>query len=119
MRRTLRVSRSGVDFPATDPRCTLHHIYKYRSWNKLLLPCRATLFQGNVHSKKYSSELFKAHIRPCTWVLAQSALKLNFACSQKHPIFGCCASLRQPDRFYAARSEIFPIGDREPTGDST
>jgi hypothetical protein len=46
----------------------------------------------------------------------QSALKLNFACSQKHPIFGCCARLRQPDRFYAARSEIFPIGDREPTG---
>jgi hypothetical protein len=51
-------------------------------------------------------------------ILAQSALKLNFACSQKHPIFGCCARLRQPDRFYAARSEIFPIGDREPTGTS-
>eukprot|EP01047_Picozoa_sp_COSAG01_P138952 COSAG01_NODE_69666_length_260_cov_3.111801_1_plen_74_part_10 len=32
----------------------------------------------------------------------QSALKLNFACSQKHPILGCCARLRQPGRFYAA-----------------
>jgi hypothetical protein len=49
-------------------------------------------------------------------VPSQSALKLNFACSQKHPIFGCCARLRQPARFYAARSEIFPNSDREPTG---
>jgi hypothetical protein len=58
------------------------------------------------------------HTRKHEIALTQSALKLNFACSQKHPIFGCCASLRQPDRFYAARSEIFPIGDREPTGNS-
>jgi hypothetical protein len=62
------------------------------------------------------------HIRPlfainaCMRPCSQSALKLNFAFSQKHPTFGCCARLRQPDRFYAARSEIFPIGDREPTG---
>eukprot|EP01047_Picozoa_sp_COSAG01_P027405 COSAG01_NODE_1807_length_9189_cov_24.677778_7_plen_209_part_00 len=49
---------------------------------------------------------------------SQSALKLNFACSQKHPIFGCCARLRQPARFYAARSEISPNSDREPTGAS-
>eukprot|EP01047_Picozoa_sp_COSAG01_P001380 COSAG01_NODE_31_length_35900_cov_44.332169_15_plen_180_part_00 len=46
----------------------------------------------------------------------QSALKLNFACSPKHPKFGCCARLRQPARFYAARSEIFPNSDRGPTG---
>eukprot|EP01047_Picozoa_sp_COSAG01_P023862 COSAG01_NODE_1454_length_10256_cov_4.300748_6_plen_191_part_00 len=47
---------------------------------------------------------------------SQSALKLNFACSPKHPKFGCCARLRQPARFYAARSEIFPNSDRGPTG---
>eukprot|EP01047_Picozoa_sp_COSAG01_P054676 COSAG01_NODE_6001_length_3907_cov_296.489233_4_plen_225_part_00 len=45
----------------------------------------------------------------------QSALKLNFACSPKHPDSGC-ARLRQPGRFYAACSEIFQIGDRGPTG---
>ena len=54
----------------------------------------------------------------CLELLPQSALKLNFACSPKHPDSGCCARLRQPGRFYAARSEIFPIGDREPTGSS-
>eukprot|EP01047_Picozoa_sp_COSAG01_P051163 COSAG01_NODE_5246_length_4387_cov_10.017724_3_plen_164_part_00 len=47
---------------------------------------------------------------------SQSALKLNFACSPKHPDSGCCARLRQPGRFYAACSEIFQIGDRGPTG---
>eukprot|EP01047_Picozoa_sp_COSAG01_P034561 COSAG01_NODE_2602_length_7394_cov_2.281563_9_plen_78_part_00 len=70
----------------------------------------------HVSSLNPAGNLNRNRSRPL--VATQSALKLDFACSQKHPILGCSARLRQPERLWPAGSEISPIGDRELTGAS-